>query len=397
MRRYWQPAALSDELSLDAPLPVRILGEDLVLYRQSDGKPGLLGLHCSHRGADLTYGRLEDGGLRCIYHGWLYDVNGRCLEQPGEPAGSSFHEKIRHPAYPCVETGGLILTYMGPGDPPRITPYPFLEGPPARRSVTKGLSECNYLQGNEGNFDPQHLGMLHRHDRVKPGSAAWHHAGFPHATMETEETDFGVRVYTVIPISDEENLVALHNFVLPNLSAFSTSSAADGYGVNWHVPIDDEHHWVYRIQFDRSHDLNNWGDRQLASGPDLFDHGYRRTRTKANRYLQDREEMRDRSFAGLGYDFADQDACVTEGEGPIQDRTQEHLGFPDCGVIAERTLLLRCIADVMAGREPPNVVRDDAHDPVRELVARSEIVPCSVDIRTYWRNGVVRRHLSSAV
>src|SRR6266536_4924844 len=111
LRRYWQPVALSEELpNGGAPLKVRILGEDLVLFRDDQDRPGLLGLHCSHRGADLSYGRCEAGGLRCLYHGWLYDIAGRCLEQPGEPAGSTFHERIRHPAYPCVELGGVILT-----------------------------------------------------------------------------------------------------------------------------------------------------------------------------------------------------------------------------------------------------------------------------------------------
>src|SRR5207244_7600134 len=150
MRRYWQPAALSEELPVDgAPVPVRLLGEDLVLFRDDGGMPGLLGLHCSHRGADLSYGRLEDGGLRCIYHGWLYDVHGRCLEQPGEPqavlaaGGASspddplgqarpggFKEKIRHVAYPCLERVGAIFAYMGPGQPPELPNYDFLQPRP---------------------------------------------------------------------------------------------------------------------------------------------------------------------------------------------------------------------------------------------------------------------------
>ncbi|HZT06222.1 MAG TPA: Rieske 2Fe-2S domain-containing protein, partial [Chloroflexota bacterium] len=121
MRRYWQPAALSEELPPGgAPVPVRLLGEDLVLFRDDAGHPGLLSLHCPHRGADLSYGRLEDGGIRCIYHGWLFDVSGRCLEQPGEPAGSTFHERIRHTAYPCVEKNGIIFAYLGPGEPPLL-------------------------------------------------------------------------------------------------------------------------------------------------------------------------------------------------------------------------------------------------------------------------------------
>src|SRR5436305_156782 len=145
MRRYWQPAALAEELPLGgAPVPLRLLGEDLVLFRDDQGRPGLLGLHCSHRGADLTYGRLEDGGLRCIYHGWLYDINGRCLEQPGEPAGSTFHEKIRHPAYPCVERGGAIFAYLGPGEPPEFPDYEFLGGPSENRKAMKYHHQCNY-------------------------------------------------------------------------------------------------------------------------------------------------------------------------------------------------------------------------------------------------------------
>src|SRR3989449_3869116 len=162
MRRYWQPAALSEELPEGgAPLPVRLLGEDLVLFRDDQGRPGLVGLHCSHRGADLSYGRLEDGGLRCIYHGWLYDINGRCLEQPGEPAGSTFHEKIRHPAYPCVERAGVIFAYLGPGDAAEFPNYEFLIRPVEHVKVMKYLHECNYLQANEGNYDLTHLNFLH--------------------------------------------------------------------------------------------------------------------------------------------------------------------------------------------------------------------------------------------
>ncbi len=106
-----------------APLPVRLLGEDLVLFRDEQGRPGLLGIHCSHRGADLSYGRLEDSGLRCVYHGWLYDIEGRCLEQPGEPAGSTFFEKIHHRAYPCVERAKTIFAYLGPGEPSLFPNY----------------------------------------------------------------------------------------------------------------------------------------------------------------------------------------------------------------------------------------------------------------------------------
>src|SRR5438552_7150347 len=125
MRRYWQPVALSEELR-SAPLAVRILGEDLVLFRDDKGRPGLLEIHCSHRGADLSYGRVEDGGIRCLYHGWLYDVEGHCLEQPAEPPESSFHTKIRLLSYPCKEIAGVIFAYLGAGEPPAFPMYePF--------------------------------------------------------------------------------------------------------------------------------------------------------------------------------------------------------------------------------------------------------------------------------
>src|SRR5712692_6585710 len=148
LRRYWQPVALAEELPPGGPpRSVRSLGEELVLFRDEGGRPGLLGLHCPHRGADLSYGRLEDGGLRCLYHGWLYDVAGRCLEQPGEPAGSTFKEKIRHTAYPCQEAGGMIFAYLGPGEPPLLPAYLLMGVPAEHVFLRKYFQECNYLQG----------------------------------------------------------------------------------------------------------------------------------------------------------------------------------------------------------------------------------------------------------
>src|SRR5512134_3275191 len=153
MRRYCQPVALSEELPAGgAPLKVKILGEELALFRDDQGRPGLIGVHCAHRGTDLSYGRVEDGGLRCLYHGWLYDICGRVIDQPGEPGGGANKAAIRHPAYPCHEVGGIILTYMGPGEPPLVPNYEFLTVAPEHRTAVKVMYECNYLQGNEGNI-----------------------------------------------------------------------------------------------------------------------------------------------------------------------------------------------------------------------------------------------------
>ena len=142
LRSYWQPAALSEDLpSGGPPIPLRLFSEDLVLFRDEQGRIGLLDLHCSHRGTDLSYGRTEDGGLRCVYHGWLYDVTGQCLETPAEPQGSHLKEFVRHRAFPCVEQGGVIFTYMGAGEPPLLPNYEVLSAPPERRLMTKHYVE----------------------------------------------------------------------------------------------------------------------------------------------------------------------------------------------------------------------------------------------------------------
>jgi phenylpropionate dioxygenase-like ring-hydroxylating dioxygenase large terminal subunit len=395
LRRYWQPVALRAELPLGgAPIPVRILGEDLVLFRDGDGQPALMGLHCPHRGADLSYGRLEDGGVRCLYHGWLFDRTGQCLEQPGEPADSTFYQRVRHTAYPCIEANDFILTYMGPGEPPLLPAYEFLRADPDHVWATKIYAECNYLQGNEGNIDPQHLSFLHRQlaetagssERV-PGATVTSNAVHGRdvaPTIAVEETDFGVRIYSVRKMDEAQNYVRISNFVMPNLSTFPGITGADGFQAHWHVPIDDTHHWKYLINLQRSRPLDKeWlrGMTVMSLGPD-----YRLSRNQANRYGQDREEQRTRSYTGIGYnDFQAQDAFATESQGPVQDRTAEHLGTTDRAIILARQMLLRGVSDVQEGRDPPHVCRDVAASDLSHHVVKAEAVPTTADWRTYWQ------------
>ncbi|MBM2813175.1 MAG: phthalate 4,5-dioxygenase [Chloroflexi bacterium] len=230
MRRYWQPAALSEEIPAGgAPLPVKLFGEELVLFRDEKGKPGLLGLHCAHRGADLSYGRLEDGGLRCIYHGWLYDSTGRCLEQPGEPAGSTFHERIRQVAYPCTEAAGVVFAYLGPGAPPILPSYYFLTGPDECTFAHKYYHDCNYLQSNEGNIDPSHLSYLHHFLKEDTAAVPWSEGSNGAAVssntlfgrdtspqLEADETDYGVRIFSVRNAGPTEKYLRVTNFIYPN-------------------------------------------------------------------------------------------------------------------------------------------------------------------------------------
>jgi len=382
MRRYWQPVALEEDLPIGGPpQPVRLLGEDLVLFRDEDGKPGLLGIHCSHRGADLSYGRLEDGGLRCLYHGWLFDRAGRCLEQPGEPAGSTFHERIKHSAYPCIEAAGMILAYLGPGEPPLLPGFDFLTAPYEYREVTRVIRECNYSHGNEGNFDPQHLSLLHwtRTGAMGAPDPLGPNRRWVKPYLETEQLEFGVRLYTVNETASGDRQVGMHYYIMPNLSAFNFQGGGDGYGVNWHVPIDDTVHWVYRIQFSRSQPVDHAtirASRLATSDP---------PRIKANRYRQDREEMKGDSFSGLGISFPDQDACVTEGAGVIQDRTKEHLGSMDKALIASRVMLLRAIRELQEGKEPPLFTRDSLQRREHYITTANFQVPADQDWQTYVR------------
>ncbi|MBM2812103.1 MAG: phthalate 4,5-dioxygenase [Chloroflexi bacterium] len=394
IRRYWQPAALSREIPLGgAPVPLKLLGEELVLFRDEAGRPGLIGLHCAHRGADLSYGRLEDGGLRCIYHGWVYDVNGRCLEQPGEPAGSTFHERIRHRAYPCREAGGIVYTYMGPDQPPLLPPYEFVGIPETNRNNYKVFQDCNFLQSNEGNLDPTHLSFLHLMADDDPEAAQTLCKEDRHPTIETEDTDFGVRIYCIRRVHGDRNYVRVTNFVLPNFAA--VSGTPGGYAVNWHVPIDDEHHWRFGIRFNRARPMppgTIQSDRDGGVGAD-----HRLGRSRANRYLQDRETMQTWSFTGLGRNFVTHDAWATEGAGPIQDRTQEHLGSADRGIVAGRSQLLQALKDVREGRDPKGVWRDRSA-PSPQMVVRSDtLLPASVDWRNYWEDDSIKPELTTTI
>lgn len=383
LRRYWQPVSLSEELTGGRPLKVRILGEDLVLFRDNQGRPGLLGLHCAHRGTDLSYGRIENGGLRCLYHGWLYDVNGRVLEQPGEPGGGVHRHEICHLAYPCQEAGGVVFTYMGPGDLPLLPRYEFLTVPEAQRSVTKIFYRCNYLQGNEGNIDPVHLSFLHQYlneaevvdKRIVPGSATTDNALLGRdiaPTIEVEVTDYGLRIFTLRGAESKKTYLRVTNFIMPNLSAFGGSTVGEGYAVHWHVPIDDRCHWKYVFMFSREKALAEELRRKHRAD---ITADYRLMREEGNRYQQDRESMLTQTFTGMGLNFQAHDAFATESQGAVQDRTAEHLVSSDKAIIAARKLIIGGIRDVKEGRDPLHVIRDPKLNRWSNLAVISEVVP----------------------
>jgi phenylpropionate dioxygenase-like ring-hydroxylating dioxygenase large terminal subunit len=398
LRRYWQPVALSEELPVDrAPLAVRIMSEDLVLFRDDRGQLGLLGLHCSHRRADLSYGRVENGGLRCLYHGWLFDRRGNCLEQPCEPVGKRFCEKVHHPAYPCHEQAGIIFAYLGPGEPPLFPGYEPLLAPTGHLLVTKIFHECNYFQANEGNLDPSHVSYLHRQGDVPenlkrpvPGTGG----RLPLALYEddmapeidAEETEYGVRIISTRQTSEGRTFFRVTNFVLPNKATIPGPMSGDGYNMYWHVPIDDTHHWRYDMVFRRSAPME---EKDVVRNQEILDElnpDYRPKRNKANRYLQDRESMKTWSFSGMGRIFNVQDTAIVEGSGPIVDRTREFLGPSDRAIIAARRQVLRAIREVEAGREAPHVIRSAEKNRFPDLTVISEVLTNGTDWRTHWKN-----------
>ena len=367
LRKYWQPVAVSEEMPLGvAPKPVTVMHEKLVLFRDKRGRPGLMGLHCPHRAMDLSFGRVEEEGLRCIYHGWLFDVRGNCLDQPAEPEGSHFKDGIKHLAYPVHEVAGVIFAYMGPGEPPLFPAYPFTRVPLEHTFVRKYLQNCNYLQGNEGNLDPTHLHFLHQR------LGANGQVNYPPRTrIEVEETDFGLRIMTGRDIGDGKRSMRMTNFVYPNLCSIPVGEEGQN-NFNFHVPIDDTHHCKYMLTVSVAKPLNKEALKRTA-GEVTAD--YRTVRNRENRYLQDRQEMETQTWAGLGYNFIDHDTAATESEGLIQDRTQEHLGYSDKALAASRRLLLQSVRGLQQGAEPPHLVRRPEQNDFSHLIVVSEDAP----------------------
>ena len=354
-RRNWIPALLTEEVPEPdcPPAKVRMLGEDLVAFRDSQGRVGLLAERCSHRGTSLFYGRNEECGLRCIYHGWKYDVTGRVVDTPAEPAGSSFKDRVRHPAYPTHEAGGIIFAYLGPPElEPLFPDYEWARIPAERTYVTKSLLECNWLQGLEGECDNSHLDYLHR---SAPEGVSVMEMSTINVTWEFEPTDFGLRYVAMRQREDHKAFVEVKSYVVPNACYLGVglSARGEGYEVHYYVPATDTAAWRYDFGFLRTRPVEPRDvHRRAQIGPD-----YRRFRNMQNQYLQDRALQKSRDYTGIE-DFLNEDACATESAGEIADRTVEHLGASDQAVIAVRRCLLDVLRTFQEGGALPHLVRD---------------------------------------
>jgi phenylpropionate dioxygenase-like ring-hydroxylating dioxygenase large terminal subunit len=389
LRSYWQPVATAEEMPIGgAPMPIRIMSEDLVLFRDDRDRLGLIGRSCPHRGTDLSYGRVEDGGLRCLYHGWLFDAEGNCIDQPAEPDNKKFCHKVRHAAYPVQEKGGAIWAYMGDGQPPLIPDFEFLTAPEPNRLAFRVVQQCNWLQGLESSTDPAHTTFLHRRPPGTPSQRSGADVNALRGTappeIDIEHTSFGTRIFALHKSPDGKKYLRINNYVYPCGATPSTSAGEGGYQGRWYVPIDDFSHCRFEFFYRRSEPLNKKRLRQNRAenvGPDL-----RHIRRAENRYLQDREELeRGDSYGGMGLHFPSQDAFAIETQGAIQDRTQEHLGSTDIVIIEVRKALFKAIRQMEESGEAPFLLRDPADARFADFICISTYIDDDEDGPSYCR------------
>lgn len=375
IRQYWLPALMSSELPTPdgPPLRVRLLGENLIAVRTTSGNVGLLAHTCPHRGASLFFGRNEAEGIRCVYHGWKFDVEGRCVDMPTEPPDSNFKHKVRARAYPCTERNGIIWTYMGPREEP--PPLPDLEPnmlPDEPTEIWTALRECNWVQALEGDIDTSHLGLLHlgsvSPDEVKPGTFDYYTVYDRAPRYKVVDTDYGTMYGAYRPAGEHTYYWRIAQFLFPFYTLIPTGELGVQILVRAWVPVDDHHTMFWSIAAPRTRLAPN-GRRSSQNGQPFPGTAARpeflpnttdwlgRWRLKANGsndYGIDREVQRTQSFTGIdGIHLQDQ--AITESMGPIIDRSQEHLGTSDAMIIRTRRRLMRAAIDVREGMTPPAV------------------------------------------
>jgi len=377
LRCHWHPVALSEEVAKPdcAPIRLKVMGEDLLLFRDSNGNTGLIEPFCAHRGADLFFGRNEECGIRCIYHGWKYDIHGNCIDMPNVPKDAAYHGKIKIKAYPTQEFADMVWAYMGPPD---IQPFevPQLEAglvPPSHRYVTKRLVECNWTHSMEGALDTAHFSFLHmpapafRKDDSSNIAADESRIRWlrndPAPRFKIIDHEVGFLIGGARNADPGDHYWRLTQYMLPTHSITPSAMPNETYyGYSW-VPIDDYSCWMYVYAWHPDQAISDeerkkyikGGYGQFAElGP-----GYVPLRNRSNSYLMSREEQKNISFTGIR-GIAEQDQMAQESQGYMIDRTKENLSPTDVGIIRFRKLLLQEAKAFAAGKNPdsPNKAKD---------------------------------------
>ena len=382
IRRTWIPACLSEELPAPDcdPIRVRLLGEDLVAFRDSTGQIGVLGEHCPHRNASLFFGRNEAGGLRCLYHGWKFDVSGNVLETPCEPAESRMRFHVKQTAYPVVEQGDVVWIYMGPRD--KQPPFPnfwWTMVAPESRSVGKINYACNYVQSIEGAIEHIHGDVLHSGhelmgwtpEQIRRLDPAYY--GFRPAARNYvfQDTPYGFRFAGIKPMDDDQQAVNVTPFIVPFHIMLSSSP-------HMFVPMDDEHTWYFDVRASATHAVDQakaLAERGEVVGIDV-DPNHRKFRTMANNFMQDRQAMREKrehwSFSGIPWGKPHQDMLMIETMGPLTDWMTEHLGQADVVVAHMRQRMVEAARRYMETGEVGEV---DASIPLDRVRGGGGVIP----------------------
>ena len=369
MRRYWLPALLTSEIAEPdcPPVRVRLLGESLVAFRDTEGRIGLLEEFCAHRRVSLFLGRNEECGLRCVYHGWKFDVDGRCVDMPTEPPETDFKSRIRLAAYPAVELGGVVWAYLGEGEPPAPPHFEWTGLRDDQRVMTRTWQECNWLQALEGGIDSMHASALHT--TLTPTTKRAGLSGLWTVPVplrdEVEVTDYGHAYASIRPMPDNRKWVKVYHYVMPCHTFFPFQLGNDGETlqpiVNGHifVPMDDGNTMVYNWIGKYGADALTDGEREALEwsrgrAPGEVDEGHRKRRNRDVDWLIDRQVQKSETYSGID-GINNQDHAVQESMGPIVDRSKENLGTTDAAVIATRRILLRRLKDAPPDQDPPGV------------------------------------------
>jgi phthalate 4,5-dioxygenase len=374
-RCYWLPVLEARELPENdcPPVRVKVLGERLLAFRDSSGKLGLIDEFCAHRGVSLWFGRNEENGIRCPYHGWKYDVTGQCVDVPSEPSENGFCQKIKLAGYPLIERGDILWTYMGPPDRrPPLPEFEVLTVPPAHRYVAKRLQECNWLQALEGGIDSSHVSFLHsgglKHDPLFKGAKGnEYNLNDSKPVFEVVESAGGLFVGARRNAENGKYYWRITPWVMPNFTMIAPRGNHSVHG-HWWVPIDDENCWTWSFDYHPIRPLTEAEIQHMKDGKGIYvkyvPGTFRPLANKDNDYLMDRAAQK----SGLMYSGIDgiamQDASLQESMGPVVDRTKENLVSTDNGIIMTRTRLMRAAKALQdKGTMPPGL--DPAHQKVR--------------------------------
>ena len=376
LRRYWMPALLSDELPErdGGQKRIKILGEELLAFRNTEGRIGIVEPHCPHRGADLYYGRNEECGLRCSYHGWKFDIEGNCIDLPTSPPESTYKDTIKLLAYPVREWGGIVWVYMGPKE--NMPELPQLElglVPPAHRYVSKKWQDCNWVQSLEGAIDTAHFSFLHKvptqdetarlevfrttsaigagqelQDRIR-----WV-MDDPRPRFAIAGHDSGLTIGAARKTDNADLYWRISQFLMPNHALVPVAFPGDVYHGQCWVPVDETTCWIYTYSWLPDRPFSNSEREKYASGLSLHaavDANYVPLRNMRNDYMMDRALQKTLSFTGIT-GVSDQDAAIQDSQGSIQDRTREHLGPTDIGIVEFRKLIMGSARALQQGTAP---------------------------------------------